>query len=170
MIRSCTRKMGSYIGAVQREPQRLIMERVRRCTSKYATAVSGLQAKNWARFSRLLTGRTQHAPVSMSSPRSSCWIRANQSPDPSGREVAAAWLLCVFIAVLALGATRGLHNSEPPAATVANKTAIRWHSRAVCTPLLPCAEGVTAILEPWSTISSVRLGAPYSPTPRHTRR
>jgi hypothetical protein len=29
------------------------MERIRRCTSKYATAVSGPQAKNWARFSRL---------------------------------------------------------------------------------------------------------------------
>src|SRR5260370_1025895 len=29
--------------------------------------------------------------------------------SPSGREVAAAWLLCVFIAVLALGATSGLH-------------------------------------------------------------
>ena len=68
---------------------------------------------------------------------------------PSGREVAAAWLLCVFIAVLALGATSGLHNSEPPAANVANKTAIRWHMRAVCTPPLPCAEGGIAILEPW---------------------
>jgi hypothetical protein len=65
------------------------------------------------------------------------------------REVAAAWLLCVFIAVLALGATSGLLSSEPPAATVANKTAIRWHMRAVCTPPLPCAEGNTAILEPW---------------------
>jgi hypothetical protein len=69
---------------------------------------------------------------------------------PSGREVAAAWLLCVFIAVLALGATSGLHNSEPPAAAaVANKTAIRWHMPAVCAPPLPCAEGATAILEPW---------------------
>jgi len=66
-----------------------------------------------------------------------------------GREVAAAWLLCVFIAVLALGATSGLHNSEPPAAAVANKTAIRWHMRVVCTPPLQCAEGATAILEPW---------------------
>src|SRR5260370_23887700 len=68
---------------------------------------------------------------------------------PSGREVAAAWLLCVLIAVLALGATSGLHNSEPPTATVANKTAVRWHTRAVCTSPLPCAEGGTAILEPW---------------------
>jgi hypothetical protein len=69
---------------------------------------------------------------------------------PGGsREVAAAWLLCVFIAVLALGATSGPHNSEPPAAAVANKTAIRLHMRAVCTPPLPCAEGATAILEPW---------------------
>jgi len=76
---------------------------------------------------------------------------STRSPQrlPSGREVAAAWLLCVFIAVLALGATSGLHNSEPPAATVPNKTAIRWHMRAVCTPPLPCAEGGTAILEPW---------------------
>jgi hypothetical protein len=76
---------------------------------------------------------------------------STRSPQrlPSGREVAAAWLLCVFIAVLALGATSGLHNGEPPAATVANKTAIRWHLRAVCTPPLPCAEGGTAILEPW---------------------
>jgi hypothetical protein len=69
---------------------------------------------------------------------------------PGGsREVAAAWLLCVFIAVLALGATSGPHNSESPAAAVANKTAIRWHMQAVCTPPLPCAEGATAILEPW---------------------
>ncbi len=28
-------------------------------------------------------------------------------------------------------------------------TAIRWHTRAVCTPPLPCAEGGTAILDPW---------------------
>jgi hypothetical protein len=34
---------------------------------------------------------------------------------PSGREAAAAWLLCVFIAALALGATSGLHNNEQPA-------------------------------------------------------
>jgi ferric-dicitrate binding protein FerR (iron transport regulator) len=76
---------------------------------------------------------------------------STRSPQrsPSGREVAAAWLLCVFIAVLALGATSGRHNGEPPAATVANKTAIRWHLRAGCTPPLPCAEGGTAILEPW---------------------
>ena len=86
-------------------------------------------------------------------------LRTCREGQRSGREVAATWLLCVFIAVLALGATRGLHNSEPPAGTVADKTAIRWHSRAVCTPPLPRAEGVTAILEPWSTISSVRLGA-----------
>jgi hypothetical protein len=66
-----------------------------------------------------------------------------------GREIAAAWLLCVFIAVLALGATSGLHNSEPPAAAVANKTAIRWHMRAACKPPLPCAEGAIAILEHW---------------------
>ena len=67
----------------------------------------------------------------------------------SGREVAAAWLLCVFIAVLALGATSGLHNSEPPADTLTNRTAVRWHMRTVCTPPLRCAEGGTAILEPW---------------------
>jgi hypothetical protein len=75
---------------------------------------------------------------------------STRSPQrlPSGREVAAAWLLCVLTGVLALGATSGLHNSEPPAAAVANKTAIRWHMRAVCTPPLPCAEGGTAILEP----------------------
>jgi hypothetical protein len=58
---------------------------------------------------------------------------------PSGREIAAAWLLCVLIAVLALGATSGLHNSEPSVVTVANMTAIRWHMRAVCTPPLSCA-------------------------------
>ena len=76
---------------------------------------------------------------------------STRSPQrlPSGREVAAAWLLCVFIAVLALGATSGLHNSEPPADTLTNRTAVRWHMRAVCTPPLPCAEGGTAILEPW---------------------
>jgi hypothetical protein len=76
---------------------------------------------------------------------------STKSPQrsPSGREVAAAWLLCVFIAVLALGATGRLHNSEPPAVTVAKKTAIRGHMPAVCAPPFPCAEGGTAILEPW---------------------
>jgi hypothetical protein len=76
---------------------------------------------------------------------------STRSPQelPSGREVAAAWLFCVFIAVLALGATSGLRNSEPPAATVAKNTAIRLHTRALCTLPLPCAEGGTAILEPW---------------------
>ena len=67
---------------------------------------------------------------------------------PSGREVAAAWLLCVFIAVLALGATSGLHNSEPPADTLTNRTAVRWHTRAVCTPPLPCAEGGKVLKRP----------------------
>jgi hypothetical protein len=90
----------------------------------------------------LSAGPTLPRPAAEPSTRSPQWL-------PSGREVAAAWLLCVFIAVLALGATSGLHNSEPPAANVANKTAIRWHMRAICTPPLPCAEGVTAILEPW---------------------
>ena len=76
---------------------------------------------------------------------------STRSPQrlPSGREFAAAWLLCVFIAVLALGATSGLHNSEPPADTLTNRTAVRWHMRTVCTPPLPCADGGTAILEPW---------------------
>jgi hypothetical protein len=52
---------------------------------------------------------------------------STRSPQrlPSGREVAAAWLLCVFIAVLAVGATSGLHSSEPADATMANNTAIR---------------------------------------------
>jgi hypothetical protein len=68
---------------------------------------------------------------------------------PSGREAAAAWLLCVFIAALALGVTSGLHNSELPTGTVADKTAIRWHIRSVCAPPLPCVKGGTAILEPW---------------------
>jgi hypothetical protein len=44
---------------------------------------------------------------------------------PSGREAAAARLLCVFIAALALGVTSGLHNSELSTGTVADKTAIR---------------------------------------------
>jgi len=68
---------------------------------------------------------------------------------PSGREAAAAWLLCVFIAALALGATSGLHNNEQPAAPLANKTATPWRLRAICTPPLPCSEGGTAIREPW---------------------
>jgi hypothetical protein len=39
---------------------------------------------------------------------------STRSPQglPSGREVAAAWLLCVFIATLALGATSGLHKER----------------------------------------------------------
>jgi hypothetical protein len=90
----------------------------------------------------IAAGSTLHPPRAGSSTRSPHRL-------PSAREVAATWLLCVFIAVLAFGATSGLHNSEPPAATVANKTAIRWHMRAVCTPPLPCAEGATTILEPW---------------------
>jgi hypothetical protein len=90
----------------------------------------------------IAAGSTLHPPRPGPPPRSPQRL-------PSGREVAAAWPLCVFIAVLAFGATSGLHNSEPPAATMANKTAIRWHLRAVCTPPLPCAEGGTAIPEPW---------------------
>jgi hypothetical protein len=91
----------------------------------------------------LAAGSTLHPPGAGPS------TQPPQRLPGGGREVAAAWLLCVFIAVLALGATSGLHNSEPPTATVANKTVIRWHTRAVCTPPLRCAEGGTAILEPW---------------------
>jgi hypothetical protein len=90
----------------------------------------------------LSAGPTSPRPVVGLSPRSPQRL-------PSGREVAAAWLLCVFITVLAFGAINGLHNSEPPGATVANKTAIPWHMRAVCTPPLPCTEGGTASFEPW---------------------
>jgi hypothetical protein len=68
---------------------------------------------------------------------------------PSGREAAAAWLLCVFIAVLAMGVVSGLHNSELPAGTVADRTAIGWHARSVCRLPLKCAEGDTAIGKPW---------------------
>ena len=67
----------------------------------------------------------------------------------SGREAAAAWLLCVFIAALALGVTTGLHNKELPTATVADKTAIGWHLRSVCRLPLKCVEGDTAIEKPW---------------------
>ena len=90
----------------------------------------------------LSVGPTLPCPVARLSTRSPQRL-------PFGREVVAAWLLCVFIAVLAFGATSGLHDSEPPAATVAQKTAIRWHMPAVCTSPLPCAEGGTAILKPW---------------------
>jgi hypothetical protein len=90
----------------------------------------------------LSVGSTLPCPVARLSTRSPQRL-------PSGREVAAAWLLCVFIVVLALGATSGLHNSERPADTLTDRTAVRWHTRAVCTPPLPCAEGGTAILEPW---------------------
>jgi hypothetical protein len=90
----------------------------------------------------LSVGSTLPCPVARLSTRSPQRL-------PFGREVVAAWLLCVFIAVLALGATSGLHNSEPPADTLTNRTAVRWHMRAVCTSPLPCAEGGTAILEPW---------------------
>ena len=90
----------------------------------------------------LSVGSTLPCPVARLSTRSPQRL-------PFGREVVAAWLLCVFIAVLALGATSGLHNSEPPADTLTNRTAVRWHMRAVCTSPLPCAEGGTAILKPW---------------------
>jgi hypothetical protein len=89
----------------------------------------------------LSVGSTLPCPVARLSTRSPQRL-------PSGRGVAAAWLLCVFIAVLAFGATSGLRNSEPPADTLTKRTAVRWHTRAVCTPPLPCAEGGTAILEP----------------------
>ena len=101
-------------------------------------ATAGRRAADGA----LSVGSTLPCPVARPSPRSPQRL-------PSGREVAAAWLLCVFTAVFALGATSGLHNSEPPTATVANKTAIRWHMRAACKPPLPCAEGAIAILEHW---------------------
>jgi hypothetical protein len=68
---------------------------------------------------------------------------------PSTREAAAAWLLCLFIAALALGVTTGLHNKELPTATVADKTAIGWHLRSVCRLPLKCVEGDTAIEKPW---------------------
>jgi hypothetical protein len=68
---------------------------------------------------------------------------------PSWREAVAAWLVCVFIAALALGVTSGLHNSELPTGTVADKTAIGWHARYVCRLPLACAEGDTAIGKSW---------------------
>ena len=51
----------------------------------------------------LSVGSTLPCPVARLSTRSPQRL-------PFGREVVAAWLLCVFIAVLALGATSGLHN------------------------------------------------------------
>ena len=42
--------------------------------------------------------------------------RPNSSP--TGRDVAGAWLVCVLIAVLALGLANNLHGGMPPAATV----------------------------------------------------
>ena len=44
-------------------------------------------------------------------------------------------------AVLALGATSGVHDSEPPADTLTSRTAVRWHMRAVCTPPPPVCGG-----------------------------
>ena len=37
---------------------------------------------------------------------------------PTGRDVAGAWLVCLLIAVLALGLASDLHRGVPPAATV----------------------------------------------------
>jgi hypothetical protein len=37
---------------------------------------------------------------------------------PTGRDVAGAWLVCLLIAVLALGLASDLHGGVPPAATV----------------------------------------------------
>ena len=51
------------------------------------------------------------------------WTRSSEG-SLTWHAVAAAWLLCICVAALALGVTRGLHNSELPAATVADKTAI----------------------------------------------
>ena len=108
-----------------------------------ASAASGEHATVAPRAAdgALSDGLTLPCPGAGPSPRS-------PQRSPSGREVAAAWLLCVVIAVLALGATGGLHNSEPPAATVAKKTAILGHMPAVCALPLRCAEGGTAIFGP----------------------
>lgn len=77
--------------------------------------------------------------------------RCASSPERllGGREAAAAWFLCMFIAALVLAVTSGLHNREPPAATVTDKTTIRWHIRCGCTQPLPRAERSATILEPW---------------------
>src|SRR3954449_7953831 len=37
---------------------------------------------------------------------------------PTGRDVAGAWLVCMLIAVLALGLARDLHRGVPPAAAL----------------------------------------------------
>jgi hypothetical protein len=37
--------------------------------------------------------------------------------SPKGRDIAGAWLVCLLIAMLALGLTSRLHGGMPPAAT-----------------------------------------------------
>lgn len=73
----------------------------------------------------------------------------DQPVSASGRQVAAAWLVCVVIAALAVRAASGPHDREVPV------TALAYHGTIVvpdtgCPPApLPCARGDTASREPW---------------------
>lgn len=59
--------------------------------------------------------------------------RPNSSP--TGRDIAGAWLLCVLIAVLALGLTSHLHGGMPAAATVT-------------TDVSPCPPALGSVCQP----------------------
>jgi hypothetical protein len=54
---------------------------------------------------------------------------------PTGRDVAGAWLVCLLIAVLALGLASDLHRGVPPAATVTAESSPCPPARdSVCQP------------------------------------
>jgi hypothetical protein len=117
-----------------RQPLQVIVD-VRPCVASRVSRLSPnvvqstslsppLDAKGSA-WSALSGGSTRHRPAGER------WTSSSEG-SLTGHAVAAAWLLCICIAALALAVTSGLHDKEPPAATVADKTAIGWHARSVC--------------------------------------
>ena len=60
---------------------------------------------------------------------------AGPNPSPSGRDIAAAWLICALIAMLALGLSSNLSAGVPPAATlVANSPPCGGAAGLACHP------------------------------------
>ena len=69
---------------------------------------------------------------------------------PTGRDVAGAWLVCLLIAVLALGLASDLHGGVPPAATVTAEPSPCPPARdSVCQPSTDAAG-------PGSTVARLR--------------
>jgi hypothetical protein len=56
------------------------------------------------------------------------------NPAPHGRELVGAWLLCVVIALLALGLTNNLRGGVPPAAEITGLPPCASVSGPACQP------------------------------------